>query len=145
KAPYRQEEGQTGMPGMTSDAHDHHDAPPCARYRLLVVEDEEQVRKALTAWFERAAFDVDTAVDGPAAVEMCMNATYDVIALDIEMPRLNGLQAIERIRQFHPDVPILILSGFSQDTRRIREVGAQRIMNKPVSLRDLEREVRALL
>lgn len=116
-----------------------------ARHRILIVDDEENVRRTLRSWFERTDFDVDIAADGQAAVELCRANEYDVITMDIEMPRMNGIEAISHIRTLHPEVPIVILTGFSSDMHGTRNAGAQKVLNKPVSLRDLEKEVRELL
>lgn len=116
-----------------------------ARHRMLIVDDEENVRKTLQSWFERTDFDVDIAADGQAAVDLCRDNAYDVITMDIEMPRMNGIEAIGHIRTLHPQVPIVILTGFSSDIQGTRYAGAQKVLNKPMSLRDLEKEVRELL
>ena len=116
-----------------------------AKPRMLVVDDEENIRYALNRWFEMSGFDVDTAEDGAVAVEKCKAVQYDVITMDLVMPRMDGSTAIGAIRQMDPDVPIVVLSGFTDKAREDACAGATRVLAKPVLLRELEQEIRALL
>jgi len=113
--------------------------------KILIVDDEENVRNALSRWFELAGFYVDLAEDEHVAVERCQNDTYDIITMDLEMPRMNGVEAITRIKELHPKVPIVVLTGYHPRPEKVIEVGAARILNKPLSLRELEQEIRVLL
>ena len=114
---------------------------PC----ILVVDDEEHVRKALARWFRICGFDVDVADDGDVAVKMCTDTAYDIITMDLEMPRMGGVEAIDAIKHLHPDVPIIVLTGFSPDSEEAKNCGAAKILTKPLRLRDLEAEVRQAL
>ena len=113
--------------------------------RLLVVDDEENIRFALKRWFEWNGFQVDVADDGDVAVEKCRNATYDLVTLDIEMPRMNGKKALQLIRQFHPDIKVIVLTGYSDELNDPQLNETCRVIIKPVSLTLLEQEVRNLL
>ncbi len=61
------------------------------------------------------------------------------------MPRMGGIQALTEIRKKHPDVPVLIVTGFSRDTQQALKAGASKVLTKPLRLRDLEEEVRSVL
>lgn len=113
--------------------------------KLLVVDDEENIRYALNRWFEMSGFDVDTAEDGAVAVEKCKTKQYDIITMDLVMPTMDGTTAIGEIRAMNPDVPIVVLSGFSDRPPQMNNSGATRIFAKPMMLTELEQEVRALL
>ena len=113
--------------------------------RILVVDDEENIRFALNRWFEMSGFDVDTAEDGVVAVEKCRATQYDVITMDLVMPRMNGTAAIAAIRETDPDIPILVLSGYPDRGNTSPGLGATKIVAKPMLLSELEQEVRALL
>lgn len=113
--------------------------------RILVVDDEENIRYALNRWFEMSGFDVDTAEDGVVAVEKCRSTRYDVITMDLVMPRMDGSAAIGAIRELNPDVPILVLSGFPDRVSDVTTLGATKILAKPVMLSELEQEIRGLL
>ena len=113
--------------------------------KILVVDDEENIRFALNRWFEMSGFDVDTAEDGVVAVEKCRAKQYDIITMDLVMPKMDGTTAIGAIRKLDPDVPILVLSGFPDRAGDSRCTGATKILAKPMLLSELEQEVRALL
>ncbi|MBI5093138.1 MAG: response regulator [Candidatus Hydrogenedentes bacterium] len=113
--------------------------------RILIVDDEENIRKALHRWFEISGFDVDTAEDGVAAVELCAGTQYDVVTMDLEMPRMNGKEAIAAIKLLQPDVPILMLTGYPQNSAEVLNCGALKILTKPFRLQELEQEVRSVL
>jgi len=112
---------------------------------MLVVDDEENIRTALQRWFEASGFTVDVAPDGAEALEKCMRAEYDVVTMDLEMPRMDGVEAIAAIRNVCPGVPILVLTGFLGRANEAIRHGATKILAKPLSLRKLEEEVRAIL
>ncbi len=113
--------------------------------RLLIVDDEENVRNALKRWFELGGFEVDLAEDGVVAVERVQERAYDAITMDLQMPRMSGTKAIEEIKQVRPEVPIVILTGFHSHPGKVTESGAAKVMTKPVSLRDLEEAIRGLI
>jgi len=112
---------------------------------ILIVDDEEGIRVALERWFTLRGFAVDLAIDGVEAVEKCSQQRYDVITMDLEMPRMNGLEAISVIRRSCPDIPIVVLSGFARDTEEVLGSGASKVLSKPLRLRELEDEVQELL
>ena len=113
--------------------------------RLLVVDDEPQIRKAVTEWFSQRGFHVSEAENGRRAVEVCTSETFDIVLIDMEMPVMKGPEAIKAIRSLHPCLPIIVFSGYSQDLEEATEFGANRVLQKPLSLRDLEQEVRGAL
>lgn len=110
--------------------------------RLLIVDDEENVRAALKRWFELAGYEVELAGDGLEAVEKAGQTVFDAITMDLQMPRMNGTEAIERIKQDQPAVPIIILTGYHAQPGTVINTGAVKVLSKPVSLRELETAVR---
>ncbi|HOJ32513.1 MAG TPA: response regulator [Candidatus Hydrogenedentes bacterium] len=113
--------------------------------RILIVDDEENIRFALKRWFEWNGYEVDVADDGDVAVEKCRSSAYDVVTLDIEMPRMNGKHALKVIRECRPETKVIVLTGYSEELTDPALQGAQKIMIKPVSLTVLEKEVRELI
>lgn len=113
--------------------------------RLLIVDDEHGIRAALDRWFSLRGFEVDQAADGREALECCRKKQYDIITMDLEMPKMGGLEAIPAIRKFQPRVPIVVLTGYVQDGGAALESGAAKVLTKPVRLRELEEELRGLL
>lgn len=113
--------------------------------RILFVDDEAPIRNAFLRWFSMHGFAAEGAQDGLEAVEKCDGGCYDVIAMDIDMPRMNGLDATAAIRARWPGAVVLAISGSPHDPALLLERGAAKVLSKPVSPSDLEREVRALL
>jgi two-component system, chemotaxis family, chemotaxis protein CheY len=84
--------------------------------RILIVDDEESIRKALRLTLSKAGYDVVEAEDGAAGIEAIgaddNPLMVDVIICDIRMPKINGLEAIAFFRQEYPSVPVLVLTGY---------------------------------
>ena len=116
-----------------------------AKPRILIVEDEYNVRDALDRWFTLRGFEADEAEDGMQAVEKCNRNCYDIITMDLEMPRMNGMEAISIIQKIRPSVPIVVLTGFLPDPNGFTMSGVAQVVTKPVPLRDLETIVRNVL
>lgn len=115
------------------------------RPRILIVDDDTNVRSAFQRWFSCRGFDADEAEDGVEAVDKCSRGAYDVITLDLEMPRMGGVQALPMIRKAQPDVPIVVLTGFANEAHALSPKDVARVLVKPMSLRELEDVVRELL
>ncbi|HPU97088.1 MAG TPA: response regulator [Candidatus Hydrogenedentes bacterium] len=112
------------------------------RYSLLVVDDDAHLRTALSRWFTMRGFQVDTAENGEEALEQCASRRYDVITMDLVMPGIDGAETASRIRTMHPDVPIIMLSGYAGDAERLHEAGFLEVLQKPIRMLELERKVR---
>ena len=114
--------------------------------KILVVDDEAVIVKGLKFNLEREGFQVDTGYDGEQAVEMAREGGYDLILLDLMMPKVDGLQACARIREFS-DVPIIMVTARSEDTDKIVgfEYGADDYVTKPFNIMELKARIRALL
>ena len=84
--------------------------------RILIVDDEESIRKALRLTLSKAGYDVVEAADGGKGIEAIgaddNPLMVDVIICDIRMPKINGLEAIAFFRQQYPSVPVLVLTGY---------------------------------
>lgn len=113
--------------------------------RILVVDDEQNVRNAIGRWFKAKGFDVDMAEDGDVAVQKCAQNEYDVVTMDLEMPRMNGTKATKAIKDMRPSVPVIVLTGYCERAQEVLDCGAFKILSKPMGLAELEREVREAL
>ncbi len=113
--------------------------------KILIVDDEENVRKALSRWFEASGFEVDVAADGASAVSMCQGNQYNAVTMDYEMPQMNGRDAIRAIKEVQPLLPIIILTGYFDTGMESMEYEACLVLYKPVGMRELEDEVRRLM
>ncbi len=112
---------------------------------ILIADDDDVIVHALAQWFEKRGFAVDIARDGLEAVEKCQERVYDIVTMDIEMPRLSGIEAIRLLKEFCPTTPIIALTGFASHPDLPGACRADKICEKPIALSALEREVRALL
>jgi CheY-like chemotaxis protein len=113
---------------------------------ILVVDDEELVRGMARFTLERCGYTIEMAADGRAAVEAFAARPRDFAAvlLDLTMPIMDGEQALERIRQIRPDVPVLLSSGFSEveALRRFQDRGLAGFLQKPYTATALARKVK---
>lgn len=109
---------------------------------ILIVDDEENVRTALVRWFSLRGFEVSEAGDGVEALEQLDGGQFDVITMDLEMPRMGGLEALLEIRNRNIEVPILVVTGYPRDAEVALKRGAAKVLHKPLHLHELEREVR---
>jgi two-component system, chemotaxis family, chemotaxis protein CheY len=107
------------------------------RGRILIVDDEESIRKALRLTLSKAGYDVVEAADGAKGIEAIGAGDnplmVDVIICDIRMPKINGLEAIAFFRQQYPSVPVLVLTGYPdiQLTTNLLKQGVVDYLVKP--------------
>ncbi len=115
--------------------------------RLLVVEDEERLGEALRRGLVAEGFAVDVARDGPAGLELALDGEYDVVVLDIMLPRLSGYQVVRQLRAAGVWTPVLLLSAKDgeYDQADGLDEGADDYLTKPFSFIVLVARIRALL
>ena len=115
--------------------------------RILIVEDDRAVQKALKRLFEAEGFAVDIRADGKSAVEAFRNTPPAVIVLDLRLPAMSGRDVCREIKQQAPALPIIVLSAMSDvsDKVLLLELGADDYVTKPFSPRELLARVRAAL
>ena len=114
--------------------------------KILVVDDERVLVKGIKFNLENEGYQVDAGYDGEEAVEKARAGEYDLIILDLMMPRIDGLQACIKIREFS-NVPIIMLTAKSEDADKIIgfECGADDYITKPFNILELKARIRALL
>lgn len=115
--------------------------------KILVVEDEPDLLMGLQDNLELEGYQVVTAKDGPAAVELGMSTCPDLILLDIMLPKLNGFEVLRQLRQKGLDTPVIMLTAKSQEVDRVLglELGADDYITKPFSIRELLARIKAVL
>jgi DNA-binding response OmpR family regulator len=113
----------------------------------LVVDDDPTVGDVVSAYLERAGFEVRRAADGVLALALASAATPDVVILDLMLPGIGGLEVCRRLRRDHPRVPVVMLTALGEEEDRILglEVGADDYVTKPFSPRELVLRVQAIL
>ncbi|MDR0863217.1 MAG: response regulator transcription factor [Oscillospiraceae bacterium] len=114
--------------------------------KILVVDDEQLLVKGLKFNLENEGYTVECAYDGEEAVSLAWDGAFDLILMDVMMPKLGGLEACMRIREFST-VPIIMLTARVEDTDKIMgfEYGADDYITKPYNILEVKARVRALL
>ena len=115
--------------------------------RILVVEDEPRILAFVARGLEAESFAVDSTADGADALRRAREHDYDVIVLDLLLPRIDGLTVLRELRNGHRDVPVVILSARSDLATKLRgfHLGANDYVAKPFSLDELIARVRVQL
>jgi excisionase family DNA binding protein len=103
------------------------------RPRVLVVDDEASIRDLLTKTLALAEYDVDAAPDGRSALERMRLYPYDLLIADLKMPGMDGLAVIREAKRYKPDLPVIIITGFSTESSAIEAVnlGVAGYLTKP--------------
>lgn len=116
------------------------------KIKVLVVDDEPKIRMFIRANLEARDYEVYLAQDGVEAVEMAGRVDPDVIVLDVNMPRMNGIEACRRIREW-ADMPIIILSVREEEKDKVRALdeGADDYLTKPFGIEELLARIRVAL
>ena len=117
------------------------------RPRILVVDDEQAVRDLLCKTLTMADYDVDSADDGPSAIEKMRAVEYDLLITDLKMPGMDGLTVIREARKLSADLRVIIITGYSTEASAIEAInlGVSGYLTKPFRLpRILAAAARAL-
>ncbi|MEQ2467845.1 MULTISPECIES: response regulator transcription factor [Bacillaceae] len=114
--------------------------------KILVVDDEERIRRLLKMYLEREEFTVEEAEDGVSALSKALNTDYDVILLDLMMPGKDGMEVCKELRE-KKTTPVIMLTAKGEEVNRVQgfEVGTDDYIVKPFSPREVVLRVKALL
>lgn len=114
--------------------------------RILLAEDEKELSNALVAILKHNNYSVDPVYNGAEALDYGVAENYDVIILDIMMPKLNGLEVLEQLRQKGIHTPILMLTAKAEIEDRIHglDMGADDYLSKPFAMGELLARIRAM-
>lgn len=114
--------------------------------KILIIDDEERIRKLLTMYLEREGYIVDEAYDGQIGLEKIKNIDYSCILLDIHLPKLNGIKILREVRTTKA-TPIIIISAKGDEQSRVDgfEMGADDYVIKPFSPREVVLRIKAIL
>lgn len=114
--------------------------------KLLLVEDEKQLSEALTQILKKNKYLVDAVFDGEDGLDYALTDIYDVIILDIMIPKLNGLEVLKKIRDENISTPVILLTAKGQVSDKVRglDLGADDYLPKPFEPEELLARLRAL-
>jgi len=137
-------EGASGIDPISDGVPDSPDDP----LRLLIIEDNADLRSVLSDYLEAAGHDVLNAESGRAGLDILERESVDTILLDVQMPQMDGYEVLRRIRS-RPEsahIPVIAMTGlaFEDDARRCRDAGANLHVAKPLRMAELMRAIRSL-
>jgi two-component system, OmpR family, response regulator len=114
--------------------------------RILLVDDEQSLQTLLSFPLRKEGYEVVQAVDGRQALDRFREQSFDLVVLDLMLPRVDGLEVCRRLRT-HSDVPIIMLTAKSEEVDKVvgLEIGADDYITKPFSLREFRSRVKAAL
>ena len=125
----------TGAGARSQASRDPRPAEGRGASRILIVDDEQSMREWMRILFQRDGFDVLIAEDGVAASDLIGREYLDVVLSDIRMPRMDGLQLLQSIRELAPDIVVIMMTAHftrdSEEWQRAREAGAAALLEKP--------------
>ncbi len=115
--------------------------------KLLIVEDQNDLRNILNKRLNEAGYVTDAASDGEEALDMIGFADYDAIILDIMIPKINGLNVLGQLREMKKDTPVLLLTAKDTIQDRVRglDLGADDYLVKPFAFEELLARIRSIL
>jgi len=115
-------------------------------YHILVVDDERLIVKGIKFSLEQEGMEVDTAYDGEEALKLAKENDYSIILLDVMLPKINGLEVCQLIREFS-NVPVIMVTAKGEDMDKIMglEYGADDYITKPFNILELKARIKAIL
>jgi DNA-binding NtrC family response regulator len=113
--------------------------PATKRSTILVVDDEDALRTVLSGELANEGYDVKAAADGDEAIGEVEKTPFDLVLLDIKMPRMNGFEVLKFIKEKHAKTKVVMLTGFADLKNAIesKKLGADDFVSKPYDLVDL--------
>lgn len=115
--------------------------------RILIVEDEKDLQEAIAEGLRMDGYAIDTCENGKDAYELLYVENYDLVILDLNLPEMDGMDVLSKIREEKPELKILILSARSSVTDKVKglDLGANDYLAKPFDFAELEARIRSLL
>ncbi len=104
-------------------------------WKIVVIDDEEDIRQVISVVLEDAGFEVATAVDGEEGIRICSEFSPQIVLTDIRMPKMDGLQVLEGLKKKYPDIEVIVLTAFGEikQATRALELDASDYITKPLS------------
>jgi CheY-like chemotaxis protein len=114
---------------------------------ILVVDDQKNVRFILTELFEEMGYRTQEASDGLDALEKLQNDSFDLVISDLSMPRMDGFSLLETIKTDMPDMPCVIITGYTNNVicDRVKDLGADAFLRKPFTVDEMSHLISGLI
>lgn len=118
-----------------------------SRQRILTIEDDPAIRRGIVDSLRFAGYDVLEAADGGKGMELALRADYNLLLLDLVLPKRDGFEILGEVRRLRPTLPVIILSARGEETDRVRGLrdGADDYVVKPFSVKELLARVEAVI
>jgi DNA-binding response OmpR family regulator len=115
--------------------------------RILVIEDDQEMRSLLKDFFEEEGFEIDSVSNGSEAFRILIRELFDLVITDIRMPGLTGLDIIPGIKKLQPETPIIAITAFGSEEvhRRATERGVTAYLEKPLRFHELRTMIREII
>ncbi|NLY63213.1 MAG: response regulator transcription factor [Erysipelothrix sp.] len=115
-------------------------------YKILIVDDEERIRNVIATYAKNEGYEVTHASNGLEAIDLVLENKYDILILDIMMPKLDGFSTLKRIRETS-DTPVIMLSARQEEYDKLYgfELGVDDYVTKPFSVKELMARISAIL
>lgn len=114
---------------------------------ILVIEDEQRVAELIKKGLEELGFHITLAFDGEMGKKLALTKTYDLILMDLILPKINGIDLCKEVRVARPDIPIIMLTALGTTDDKVEgfDAGADDYLVKPFDFRELHARIRALI
>lgn len=111
-----------------------------SKKKILIVEDNEYVLESIKLLLSKEGYDVATASDGLAAIELFKNGQYDLVIADIKMPQMDGMELLQRLKSESPDISVIIMTAFGSIKNAVEamKMGASDYITKPISSEEIK-------
>jgi two-component system response regulator (stage 0 sporulation protein F) len=115
--------------------------------KILIVDDEEHTRLGYGEVLKLSGYNVEIAEDGKAGLYLAEKEDFDLIITDLRMPKMGGLEFIEKLREFNPSVKVVVITAFGsfKTYQKSNQLGVIKYLNKPVRAKDLKEAVEELI
>lgn len=115
--------------------------------RILIIDDEEIILRSCLRIFTEKEYQVETAANGMAGIRKIEEGEYDLLILDLMMPKMNGLEVLQRVKASHPEICVIMVTGLAQDESAVKAMamGAYAYLPKPFDPEELKLVVQRAL
>ena len=112
--------------------------------RVLLIDDEKEFLEVMSERMQNRDIDVTTATSARDALALVEKESYDAIILDLQMPEMDGLQALERLKAINPDLQVILLTGHATVEKGVQamKLGATDVLEKPADIQTLTEKIR---